>query len=167
MDVSALNQGSILWSYLSSGQRELVIDGALLVEDREKHPDQRLSDYSYLVFPYAKLYEGFLKQLFLDLKIIREQEYLGEHFRVGKVLSPNLAHLLKAKSAYGQLAKTYGQEVADKLWFAWKQGRNMVFHYFPHNLRRLSYDDAEVVIMEIVAAMEYAVTITGVKHTRG
>lgn len=166
MDLSALDQGTVLWAYLSSGQRELVVDGALLVEDRAKHPDERLNDYSYLVFPYAKLYEGFLKQLFLDLKIIREQEYLGEHFRVGKVLSPNLVRVLKTRSAYGQLAKTFGQQVADMLWLAWKQGRNMVFHYFPHNLKRLTYQEAEQVIMGIIDAMVYAVTITGVTRKR-
>ena len=166
MDLSALDQGTVLWAYLSSGQRELVVDGALLVEDRAKHPDERLSDYSYLVFPYAKLYEGFLKQLFLDLKIIREHEYLGEHFRVGKVLSPNLVRVLKTRSAYGQLAKTFGQQVADMLWLAWKQGRNMVFHYFPHNLKRLTYQEAEQVIMGIIGAMVYAVTITGVTRKR-
>jgi hypothetical protein len=141
-----------------------VRDGALLVEDRAKHPDERLSDYSYLVFPYAKLYEGFLKQLFLDLKIIKESEYQGEHFRVGKVLSPNLVGVLKSRSAYGHLATAFGQEVADLLWIAWKQGRNMVFHYFPHNLRRLTYKEAEKIITELIGAMVYAVTITGVKR---
>lgn len=165
MDVSALDQGTALWAYLSSGQRELVNDGALLVEDRAKHPDERLSDYSYLVFPYAKLYEGFLKQLFLDLNIIRQPEYLGEHFRVGKVLSPNLVRVLKAKSAYAQLTKAYSSELADMLWHVWKQGRNMVFHYFPHNLRRLTYNEAEKIIEDIISAMTYAVTITGVKRS--
>lgn len=155
-----IQQGSLLWQYLSSSQLQLAIDGQWLSEDRQRHPSEELSDYSYLVFPYAKLYEGFLKQLFLDLAIISEREYSSTHFRLGKVLSPNLIRRLGKKSAYGQIAKRYGEPLATRLWNTWKEGRNLVFHYFPHNVRRLTFGQARDVISMIEQTMVEVVDAT-------
>jgi len=151
---------SLLWQYLSSTQQQLAIDGQLLVEDLQHHHVEELSDYSYLVFPFAKLYEGFLKQIFRDLDVITEREYLSAHFRVGKVLSPNLVRRLGSRSAYGHITKQFGQSLADLLWNTWKQGRNLVFHYFPHNIRRLRYSEACELIDVIIATMTEAVEVT-------
>lgn len=164
MNTYILEERPQLWAYISEGQKELAQDGMLLVSDRSAHPNQSLSDYSYLVFPYAKLYEGFLKQLFRDLGIIGDREYKSEHFRVGKVLSPNLVRMLRGKSAYSAISEQFGRGLADELWTIWKQGRNMVFHYFPHNLRRISYAEAMEIIIGIVVVMDHAVTVTGVSR---
>lgn len=153
-------ESSLLWQYLSVTQKQLATDGQLLLEDRERHPNEYLSDYSYLVFPFAKLYEGFLKQLFLDLSVISEREYQSKHFRVGKVLSPNLVRRLRERSAYGHITKRYGKELADALWNTWKQGRNLVFHYFPHNVSRLSLGAAKDLIAMIIATMMHAIELT-------
>lgn len=150
----------MLWQYLSVTQKQLATDGQLLLEDRERHPNEYLSDYSYLVFPFAKLYEGFLKQLFLDLSVITEREYQSKHFRVGKVLSPNLVRRLGEKSAYGHISKRYGKILADTLWNTWKSGRNLVFHYFPHNVSRLSHSEAKDLIDMIIITMTDAVDLT-------
>lgn len=154
---------SALWRYLSPEQQRLAADGAWLLEDRKAHPTQELSDYSYLVFPFAKLYEGFLKQLFRDLGIITEADYTSDHFRLGKVLSPNLARRLGVRSAYNQVARRFGDTLADHLWAAWKQGRNLVFHYFPHNYRALTLEQAQERIALTVAAMEEAVRVTHIE----
>lgn len=151
-----------LWQYLSSDQRQLAQDGAALVNDRMLHPADDLSDYSYLVFPFAKLYEGFLKDVFLDMGFITEKAYRSSHFRIGKVLSPNLKRRLGPRSAYAMLEKQHGEELADSSWQIWKQGRNLVFHYFPHNIRRLSFEQARELIDKITAVMEHLVKATGV-----
>ena len=151
---------SLLWGYLSPTQRQLAVDGQLLVDDWKEHHITELSDYSYLVFPFAKLYEGFLKQLFRDLDVITERDYQSAHFRVGKVLSPNLVRRLGSRSAYGHVAKRYGTTLADRLWSTWKEGRNLVFHYFPHNVRRLSFIEANEIITMIEACMAEAVEMT-------
>ncbi|EKD94861.1 MAG: hypothetical protein ACD_25C00193G0001, partial [uncultured bacterium] len=39
-----------------------------------------------------------------------------------------------------------------------KRGRNLVFHYFPHNYRRLGYEEALDIINDIVDAMHSSVT---------
>lgn len=152
--------GSLLWQYLSETQKQLATDGQLLLEDRDRHPNEHLSDYSYLVFPFAKLYEGFLKQLFLDLSVISRREYESKHFRVGKVLSPNLVRRLGERSAYGHVEKRYGKALADSLWNTWKQGRNLVFHYFPHNVSRLSLLAAKALIEMITITMTESVDLT-------
>lgn len=161
-----IQSNSLLWQYLSPTQQQLAMDGQLLVDDWKQHHVTELSDYSYLVFPFAKLYEGFLKQLFRDISVITEREYQSAHFRVGKVLSPNLVRRLGNRSAYGHITKQFGQSLADLLWNAWKQGRNLVFHYFPHNVRRLSYEEACEIIDMIIACMTEAVEVTNPRKSR-
>lgn len=157
-----ISPGSLLWRYVSPQQQNLLRDGELLLSDRKLHPSEHLSDYSYLVFPFAKAYEGFLKQLFKDLGIITDREYRSDHFRVGKVLSPNLVRRLGGRSAYAQLASRFGEKLAHELWETWKQGRNLVFHYFPHNYRALSYEEASALTDDITRTMAEATLETQV-----
>lgn len=146
----------IPWEYLSAQQVVLAEDGLFLLEDSKRHPGTEPTDYSYLVFPFAKMYEGFLKQAFLDKGIISEREYNSDKFRIGKVLSPHLLNRLKTKSAYGQIRDRFNEPLARELWMAWKEGRNLVFHYYPHNIRRLSLQEAEEKIDQILAATRNA-----------
>ncbi|MDO8451978.1 MAG: hypothetical protein Q7S76_03855 [bacterium] len=161
-----ISNESSLWRYFSEEENQLARDGELLLEDRDSHPNQHLSDYSYLVFPFAKLYEGFLKQLFLDVHVISERDYRSDHFRIGRVLSPNLIRRLgrspngTPRSAYAQLDTRYGEGLAADLWNAWKKARNLVFHYYPHNYRALSLDQAKELVRLIIRTMEGAIEKT-------
>jgi hypothetical protein len=155
--------GSQLWQYLSVGQRVLAEDGAFLVSDSVVHASEEPTDYSYLVFPFAKMYEGFLKQLFLDVGFISQSDYTSTHFRIGKALSPNLARRLGQRSVYGQTEEVFGKGLATRLWHIWKEGRNLVFHYFPHNYRALSRDSAVAIIDQIIETMEEAVRLMHVR----
>ncbi len=155
-----ISEGSRLWQFMSPEERALVRDGEHLIEDRNQHTIA-LSDYSYLVFPFAKLFEGFLKDLFLSLSIIDYRQYTSDHFRIGKVLSPNLVRRLGSHSAYGQLQLRFGDELPASLWNVWKRGRNLVFHYYPHNYRSLSEREAKEIVEQIVSSMEHALDVTG------
>ncbi|HUD20091.1 MAG TPA: hypothetical protein VMR81_06645 [Patescibacteria group bacterium] len=157
-----IQEGSDLWKYLSPSQQALAHDGAFLVADSDRHLDTALTDYSYLVFPFAKLYEGFLKQLLLDLGIMTEKEYRSDHYRVGKTLSPSLVGRLGHKSAFGEIERRIGGDLAIQLWQTWKNGRNLVFHYFPHNYRALTHEGAKEIIDSIVTIMERAIEETNV-----
>lgn len=145
--------------------RALVRDGEFLIEDSIRHTTPPLAssgaptDFSYLVFPFAKLYEGFLKKLFLDTKIISDREYHSDHYRIGKALSPNMARRLGERSAYRQISDRYGVELAARLWHTWKEGRNLVFHYFPHNHRSLTRREAVELVNQLVGTMREAVEI--------
>lgn len=154
-----IEKNSQLWNFFSPQERMLYEDGMFLLMDSKRHTSEEPTDYSYIVFPFAKLYEGFLKDLFLKLGIISERDYRSDHFRIGKVLSPNLIRRLGTRSAFGQLESRYGYELPNLLWHAWKQGRNLVFHYFPHNYRVLTRDEAEQSIRLLIEAMEEGVGV--------
>ncbi len=162
-----ISETSRLWQYISPEQQSLARDGKLLVEDRAAHPNEHIGDYSYLVFSFAKLYEGFLKQLFRDLQIISGADYRSNHYRLGRSLSPNLVRRLGNRSAYGQVEQRYGKTLADTLWYSWKEGRNLVFHYYPHNIKALTLQEAEKLIDLLCSTMEEAVNKTAVLRQGG
>lgn len=149
-----IDKRSYLWQYLSQGQKDLIVQGKYLMDDVIKEGKYSFEDYSFLVFPFAKAYEGFLKQILLDVKFISRLDYISDHFRLGKVLSPNLIHKLGDKSVYQKICNTSGCELGDEIWKAWKIGRNQVFHYFPHNLKSLTLEEAEEIINHILNTME-------------
>lgn len=159
-----IQENSRLWNYLSSPQRVLAQDGQFLLDDSQHHQDEEPTDYSYIVFPFAKLYEGFLKQLFLDLGLMSERDYISDHYRIGRSLSPHLVRRLGEKSAYGQIEKRFGKSLSTRLWHTWKNGRNLIFHYFPHNFRCLSLDQAKTLIQLITDTMAEAVAETNPRH---
>lgn len=155
--MSFIDGSSMVWSYLSPGQKDLIIECEHLLVEARTHPTT-VTDFSYVVFPLAKAYEGFLKQVFLDLGFITKDSYFSEHFRIGRGLNPHLEQRLRHESVYDKVVKYCGgRELADELWAAWKRGRNQVFHYFPHNLRAISLVEAEEIIAIIIRAMEHAV----------
>jgi hypothetical protein len=128
-------------SYLSGHQVELVADVEIILKRLQiKDP---ISDFSFLVSPIAKAYEGFLKDFFLKIGIINDNDYASDRFRVGKTLNPSLRY--KRFSVYQKLSDfdEKGEELAEMLWDAWKFGRNEIFHYFPENYKNLSQNEAE------------------------
>lgn len=161
----AIDKNSFFWQYLSPGQKGLIEGGLYLLEDTKNHPDIRITDYSYLVFPFAKAYEGFLKKLFLDLHFISPKDYESDHFRIGKALNPQLEKRLRRWSIYDKIVRLGGKELADTFWFVWRRGRNLVFHYFPHNFKALSLPEAEEIIESIVNVMQRGVTDCQIKKS--
>lgn len=152
-----IDKKSNLWGYLLPEQKDLVEDARKLVEDARLHP-KTLADYSYVVFPMAKVYEGFLKKFLLDTGLIFLQQYESDHFRIGKVLNPNLPQHLRVDSLYDRICSHLGKaDLPDRFWQTWKRGRNLLFHYFPGNLKKISLKEAEEIVAEIVGTMNMAV----------
>lgn len=127
--------------YLTPHQAQLTMDVELILERLQKF--DHISDYSFLVAPISKAYEGYLKDFFLMLKIIDQYSYDSDRFRVGKTLNPSLRY--KRFSVFQKLADIdeSGESVAEQLWDAWKHGRNEIFHYFPNKLKTITRDEAE------------------------
>lgn len=144
------------WSYLPQEQKDLIQQGDYLMNEIIRHQSYQFKDYSFLVFPYAKAYEGFLKQLFRDADLISRLDYVSDHLRLGKLMSPNLVRRLGGKSLYKKISDRASQKLADDIWETWKMGRNQTFHYFPHNLRSLSFEEAEELVKKIIMIMEEA-----------
>lgn len=147
---------SDFWLYLSQNQRDLIREGQYLINEVVKDNVYHFKDYSFLIFPFAKAYEGFLKQLFRDIKFISHLDYISDHLRLGKLLSPNLIGKLKERSLYKKIRERSGVDLAEKIWQMWKIGRNQVFHYFPHNLKALSFSEAQDLADKFLKVMEEA-----------
>lgn len=147
---------SDFWQYLSQNQKDLILEDQYLMNDIIKDHAYQFKDYSFLVFPFAKAYEGFLKQLFKDAGLISHLDYISDHLRLGKLMSPNLIGRLGDRSLYKKIKEKAGQLLADRIWNTWKGGRNQIFHYFPHNIKAISFDEAEKIVEEILRTMEEA-----------
>jgi hypothetical protein len=136
--------------YLSPSQDALINDVQIVLS---KLIGDHINDYSFLVSPISKAYEGYLKDFFLKTQIIDQNNYESDRFRVGKTLNPSLRY--KRFSIYQKLANLNeeGEELAEKLWTAWKYGRNEIFHYFPNKIKYLSRDEAEDRIKMLLEAI--------------
>ena len=169
MDLKLENK--VWWSYIEEDLQELLVASEFLANTvRSWGGDlpagsKVFHDYSFVVFPAAKAYEGFLKKVFLDMKFITNEDYHGKRFRIGKALNPFLEKEYRnSESVYDKLVKycrglpagRQGKELADKLWEAWTQGRNTVFHWFPDEKRAISFQEAEEKIKLIISAMDMA-----------
>lgn len=142
-----------MWEYLSPEMKDMIADAQVLAEEA-KTSSRILTDYSYLVFPVSKAYEGFLKKLFLDLGIIVKEQAESDHFRIGKALNPFIEPFLKAESYYEKICDKLGTDLTMELWNQWKKGRNLLFHYFPNHLQCVRLSEAEEINKGIIAVME-------------
>jgi hypothetical protein len=140
------------WKFMDVPMRDLVQQSFDLMSTA-----QNQFDYSYVIFPMAKAYEGFLKKLFYSLGFIRKQQYLGDRFRIGRSLNPNLPKRYQWDWVYGKM-KDYceGETLPLRLWEAWKKGRNQTFHYTPEKKQLITLDEARDIQNLVVEVMEAA-----------
>ncbi len=154
----------VWWEYIEADLQELLVASEFLVNVVKSwggdlpQGSKVFHDFSFVVFPAAKAYEGFLKKMFLDLGFISKEDYLGKRFRIGKALNPYLEEKFRDReSVYDKLVKyCNGKELADTLWDAWTSGRNLVFHWFPDEKRAVDFTEAEQKIHLIINAMDKA-----------
>jgi hypothetical protein len=147
-----------LWIYLAPEIQGLVSDGEILIDFVLHHKKSaNITDFSFLVFPFAKAYEGFLKKVFLDVGMIQPHEYYSDDIRIGRILNPH--YETEKGNVYATMSKhsEARKQVSEELWQIWKRGRNAVFHYFPHNFKRLDYQEALELIQAFIHGMEIAV----------
>lgn len=149
-----VQKNTIFWQYLSQNQQDLITEGLYLVTFIQHNCHDCFKDYSFLVFPFAKAMEGYLKQVFLDAGFISHLDYISDHLRLGKLLSPHLVNKLGARSLYQHLTNRVDEQFAERIWQTWKLGRNQVFHYFSHNIHALSFAQATALIDQILGMME-------------
>jgi len=146
-----------LWNYLTPELQGLIEDGEMMIKLINDHRHTSgVSDFSLLVFSFSKAYEGFLKKFLLDMKLIKESDYYGDDMRIGRILNP---HFIKQKGnvfAKVCVKAKDGRQVSEDLWRVWKRGRNLVFHYFPHNFRKLSFEESMEIVDELVSVMDQA-----------
>lgn len=157
---NVIKRNSKLWDYLTPEMRELANEGEMLVNSCVVTGNKEIKDYSYLVFPWGKLYEGFLKKIFLDLGFITSEDYYGNDIRIGKLLSgggknmpPHRLSIVKELSSN----KIFGENLTKIMRGVWRNSRNLVFHFFPDNFYKIDLETAKKRIHEVVKCMEIVV----------
>ncbi len=148
-------KNKVWWEYLEEDLQGLIYESFLLA-DKAQTWEEKFHDYSFIVFPASKAYEGFLKKMFLDMGFITRDDYYGKHFRIGKALNPQLEeHLRETESVYDRVANFCGgTKLADQMWETWKNCRNLVFHWFPDEKRAITYEDAKKRIAQVVETID-------------
>lgn len=151
----------VWWNYLEEDLQELISESFLLMDVLAgmgadlPGGKSEFHDYSFVVFPAAKAYEGFLKKIFLDLKFITAKDYYGKRFRVGKALNPSLPKNLRKEWVYDKIVKhTDDSDLAEKMWETWRQSRNLVFHWFPDEKRALTFSEAKDRLKMIIETID-------------
>ena len=129
------------FKFLTKEQQILVEVSYQLFNDSINH--QQLSDYSYIVFPMAKAYEGFLKKMLFEQRLIPEPVYLGKKFRIGRSLNPDVRSDQQDQYwLYDDLVNIFGEGLSRQIWETWLKCRNQVFHYFVKEPKMLTIDQA-------------------------
>lgn len=156
-------QQKIWWEYLKPDLKKLFNTSVFLISEVESwSPDlpgarEVFDDYAFVVFPAAKAYEGFLKNMFLDLGFISREDYLGKHFRIGKSLNPNLSQSARNDEVYEKIVKYCGgKSLADTLWETWRVCRNLTFHWFPDENNTITFPEAKERVELIIKAIDMA-----------
>ncbi len=137
-------------------QREFLQQSIFLVQDMANHPRQ-FFDYSFVMMPAAKAYEGFTKDVLFHFRLISERLYWGTKLRVGKSLNPELENVpyLKKEALFNELTRCFGEEtIPQMMWETWKACRNRVFHYFCKSPQILTFDEAKERLDQILTTVQ-------------
>jgi hypothetical protein len=145
------------WNYIEVDLQGLLLTSQMLAKDAEGW-SRNIHDYSFIVFPAAKAFEGFLKKFFLDLGFITSEDYYGKRFRIGKALNPNLEAYFRGKEGvYDRLVNyCHDTKLANQLWETWIKSRNLVFHWFPNEKNALDLNEAKERVEIILDAIDSA-----------
>lgn len=159
-------QSSEWFGYLEHSMQDLVSISFDLLEGEEvrlrQDSGEPRHDYSFVVFPMAKAYEGFLKKFFYEVGLIDRKMFEGRYFRIGKSLNPDLPIKYRRRDwVYERLDKKctdHGRpDLTEMMWMEWKQSRNLLFHYFPKHKNFIDIDEARVRVESVAGVMEQAV----------
>ncbi len=143
--------------YLDQTQQQLV-DLAFQLAAREKELNSELHDYSFVVFPMAKAYEGFLKSYFYELALIDTPTFEGKKFRVGRALNPDIRRNQRDEFwLFDDVEHLCGEALARELWDTWLECRNRIFHYFPTEKHPITLPRANSYLEKMQQAMHAAV----------
>lgn len=155
--MSYLNVSESQWfGFLESDQQSAITLSFELLS-REKKLATNFNDYSFILFPLSKAYEGFLKKFLWTMGLISEEVYYGRNFRIGRALNPDISRGQRDQWwLYDDLESNCGGELAKKLWQAWLECRNHVFHYFPGSSNELSLQQVEQKLELLTEVFELA-----------
>lgn len=154
-----LSVSPTLYAFFSPAERRLSRDTLALIEwlAVPSNRPEGVQDFAFIVFPLAKAYEGFLRDYFFQAGLISSHDYEGKHYRIGRSFNPDLPPRLRNEWwIYDDVERMCSPEVARQMWQAWIDGRNHLFHYYPHEKYELTYEEAVQRVWQLIEAMEAA-----------
>jgi hypothetical protein len=140
-----------LWRYHNDcrNEQELVGDNAKSIPD--------FYDHSFIVFPIAKAYEGFLKYYFFSVHVISKERYMSRELRIGRVFNPDLPEKFRGEEwIFDDVSRLCSHQMAQEMWDIWLTGRNHTFHYFPDNRHITTFEEAGALLKQFLHVMERA-----------
>lgn len=139
--------------YLPAELLPLVNQSLTLLRQAQRAPEQ-FDNYDYVVFPFAKAYEPFLKTYLYNLGLISERVYYSKKFSLGRALNPDVHLEQRDENWYfDDLVKKCGEKVAREIWQTWLL-RNQLFHLYPGEIHQLSLPQAAAAIDKFIRAIE-------------
>lgn len=139
---------------LQPRQEELLRLSVELLQ-REQRMQTKWVDYSFILFPSAKAYEGFLKDFLLRHELITPAMHDGRKFRIGRALNPDMREEQKDEWwLYDDVVKLCSENVACEIWNTWIECRNQVFHFFPKSDPFMSILMAEKKLQKVFHIIE-------------
>lgn len=149
---------STWFTYIDLDLQKMVVLAYKLLEQQEVSLD-RFDDYSFVVFPMAKAYEGFLKTFLLKTELINDFTYNDRRFRIGRALNPDVSPRHRDHFwLYDDVARYCSAAVAREMWETWLACRNRVFHYFPKHRQVLTLSQAREYLKRMETSMHQAIT---------
>ncbi|OGJ37253.1 MAG: hypothetical protein A3A82_03765 [Candidatus Pacebacteria bacterium RIFCSPLOWO2_01_FULL_47_12] len=147
------------WSSYLLPDVQTQVTIALQLYEREYAVPGKFQDYSFVVFPMSKGYEGFLKQYFFDLLLITTKTYESNRFRIGRALNPDLRENQRDDWwLFDDITRLCGERTARLLWETWLECRNRTFHYFPKQTTLFDLATSGKQIERLATTMKTAIT---------
>ena len=134
---------------------DLYEDSVKIFEDYNKEIEKSLhnmSDYSFLVLPMAKVYEGILKRVLVKTKILKEEDLLSNPtINVGGYFNPIGNHKI-----FDRLKdKARDKTVPHIIYSTYQECRNNILHYDSYKDNRIkNIKDAEFYARRIMHAID-------------
>lgn len=152
------------WFALLDENGQRLVHLSIALYEREVRMQTPLESYSFLVFPMAKAYEGFIKLYLKKMGLLNRSDYNDSKFRIGRALNPDISEQHKDEWwLYDDVARSCGEKVSRDLWDAWIQCRNRVFHYYFNQETEMDFDQATKKLFQMAQAMDSAMACEQMK----
>lgn len=160
--INKLNIYNIEWKneefdkFVGSDLLELYRDSCVLLEQNKKEGQifPALSDYSIIILPIAKVYEGILKKILVEAEIIGEEEIrINPGINVGHYFNP-----VGNNKIFNHIKDHARDRVVPHIIYAtYQECRNQILHYDPHKDNRIkNIEDVEFYVKRIMHAIDKA-----------
>ena len=145
------------WFTLLDDNGQRLVKLSEILYEREERMKTMYESYSFVVFPMAKAYEGFIKLYLKKTGILNRSDYIDVKFRIGRALNPDISDRHKDEWwLFDDLERACGKDTARAMWNAWIECRNHVFHFYFDDEIEMDLEEAKNKLIQMNTAMAKA-----------